>query len=210
MKNKFLLTVLTVVTVVLTNYAQTEKKSRVFAEVGLGFGQTLFGSDTKENLQAAYGGTFDPGTGNNLLMGFHYAPESWKGFGLGSRIKGTFGTSVKGSNGDDYIFNYYNLGLSAKYHFLSKTFNKGLYGRTGIGFGQFTSKRQNEDQNLYKHQYAIGSTFTAGLGWTFPFKKMAISIEAEYEYSSRNGTIDGKGDTTFTSGQIGGNVVISF
>jgi hypothetical protein len=196
--------------ITINSNAQTEKKSRIFAEVGLGFGQTIFSGDIKQNLQAAYGGSFDPGTGNNLIMGFHYAPENWKGFGVGSRIKGTFGTSVKGTNGDDFIFNYYNLGISAKYHFISKEFNNGLYGRTGIGFGQFTSKRVNEDQNLYKHQYAIGSTLTAGLGWTFPFKKMALSVEAEYEYSSRNGTIDGKGDATFTSGQIGGNVLISF
>lgn len=192
------------------SYAQTEKKVKIFAEFGLGFGQTLFFGDIKENLQEAYGGTFDPGTGNNLMMGFHYAPAHWNGFGLGSRIKGTFGSSVTGTNDEEFIFNYYNLGISGKYHFLTKQFNKGLYGRSGVGFGQFTSKRQDEDLKLYKHQYAIGSTISAGLGWAIPLKKMAISVEAEFEYSSRNGTIDGKGSTTFTSGQIGVNVLLSF
>ncbi|WP_445908735.1 hypothetical protein [Yeosuana sp.] len=202
--------VVLMILVSIVNNAQTEKKAKIFAEFGLGFGQTLFSGDIKENLQLAYGGTFDPGTGNNLIVGFHYAPDSWKGFGLGSRIKGTFGSSVTGTNNENYIFNYYNLGLSGKYYFLSKEFNKGLYSRAGLGFGQFTSKRENEAQKLYKHQYGIGSTLTAGLGWTFPLKKMAISVEAEYEYSSRNGTIDGIGDKSFTSGQIGGNVILSF
>lgn len=164
----------------------------------------------KAQLIKSYGGAFNPSIGNNLMMGFYVAPENWKGLGIGSRIKGTFGTSVNGDNGDSYIFNYYNLAITAKYYALSKGFNKGLYIRGSFGFGQFTTKRVNEATNLYKHQYAIGTSLMGGIGYSIPFKKTALSIEAEFDYSNRNGTIDGLGDAGYRSGQIGGNIIFSF
>lgn len=193
----------------LSIHAQS-KKSPVYAEFGLGWGQTLFFGDMQEKLAESYGGSFDPGIGNNLMMGFYVVPEKWQGLGLGSRIKGTFGTSVTGDLGDQYIFNYYNLAISAKYYPISKVFNTGLYVRGSIGFGQFTSKRVNEATNLYKHQYAIGSSFMGGLGWTFPVGKSMLSLETEFDFSSRNGTIDGLGEAQYRSGQIGGNIILSF
>ncbi len=191
--------------------AQTQTKKRVYGEMGLGFGQTLFIGDMKETLGEALGGTFEPGIGNNLTMAFYVAPENWKGLGIGSRIKGTFGTSVTGEDDDDsYIFNYYNLGVSAKYYFITREYNKGVYARAGIGFGQFTAKRFNEANKTYLHQYAIGTTMSIGMGYTFPLKKSSLSIEAEFERSSRNGTINNLGDAQFTSGQLGANIILTF
>lgn len=188
-----------------------EHKSSVYGEVGLGFGQTLFFNNIQQELQAALGGSFDPAIGNNLMMGFYVAPERWKGLGVGARIHGTFGTPVSGDAGDDYVFNYYNLALSLKYYLFSQQFNQGLYARGSAGFGQMTTKRLNEEARRYIHQYAIGSTFTGSVGYTFPLQKSAISIEAQFEYSNRNGTVDGRGDgVQFASGQIGGNLILSF
>jgi hypothetical protein len=50
----------------------------------------------------------------------------------------------------------------------------------------------------------------SGLGWTIPLKKMALSGEVEFEYSSRNGTIDGVGTAGYQSGQLGANIILSF
>ncbi len=197
----------------LTNaQTSTNKKVRlpIYGEIGLGFGQTLFFGDMKSKLSQSYGGAFNPGSGNSLAMGFYVAPVHWKGLGIGSRIKGTFGSSVKGDNGDSYIFNFYNLAITAKYYGLSKEFNKGLYVRGSFGFGQFTTKRVNEATNLYKHQYAIGTSLMGGIGYTIPFKKTALSFETEFDYSNRNGTIDGKGTVGYKSGQISGNIILSF
>jgi hypothetical protein len=185
-------------------------KIPVYGEFGLGLGQALFFGDMKAQLAKSYGGSFEPGIGNNLMMGFYVAPANWKGVGIGSRIKGTFGTSVKGDLGDSYIFNYYNLAITAKYYPVSKIFDKGLYVRGSFGFGQFTTKRVNEAANLYKHQYAIGTSMMGGVGWTFPMKKTALSVEAEFDYSNRNGTIDGTGDASYRSGQIGLNLILSY
>ncbi len=186
------------------------KKTPIYAEVGIGFGQTLFFANTKSKLSAALGGTFDPGIGNNLMVAFYAAPEKWKGLGIGSRIKGTFGTSVEGDFGDDYLFNYYNLAVSAKYYPITRIFNRGPYTRLSAGFGQFTSKRVKESAQIYIHQYGIGSSLMGGIGWTFPLRRTSLSIEAEFEYSGRNGTVDKLGDARFASGQIGGNIILSF
>jgi hypothetical protein len=195
----------------LTAQAQTQSKARVFGEVGLGFGQTLFFGDSKERLAQTFGGSFKPGTGFNIMTAFYVAPENWKGLGIGTRVKGTFGTSVKGeSDADSYIFNFYSVQLSAKYYPFSKTFNKGLYTRLSAGFGQFTAKRLNESTNYYLHQYAIGSTLGLSAGYTIPLKRSAISFEVEFESSSRNGTVNTLGSQTFQTGQLGFNTTLTF
>jgi hypothetical protein len=149
--------------------AQQPEKTRVFGEAGLGFGQTLLFGDVKQRLVQSLGGSFKPGVGNNLTMGFYLAPQKWKGLGIGSRIKGTFGTSVQGENDSDrYLINYYNLALSAKYYPFSRVYNRGFYGRGSVGFGQFTAKRLNETTHQYVHQYGIGSTLMMGLGYSVP------------------------------------------
>ena len=185
-------------------------KLPVYAEVGLGFGKTLFFGDTKEALRKSYGGAFDPGTGTNLMIGFIAAPTGWHGVGVGARIKGTFGSPVKGDNNDDYIFNYYALSLAVKAYPFARTFNDGPYARVSAGFGQMTTKRQNEATNLYRHQYAIGLTAAGALGYTLPVGRFGLGLEVELEYSNRNGTADGIGSTTYQSGQLGGNFVLSF
>ncbi len=189
--------------------AQTQKLP-VYGEVGLGAGQTLFRQTTKANLRQALGGNgFDPGLGNNPTMGFYVAPKGWRGLGVGSRIRGTFGVPANGNGGDRYIFNAYNLALSAKYY-PSGQFNRGLYGRGSLGFGQFTTKRFNEGNRSYTHQYAIGSSLMLGTGYTFPLRRSALSLEAEWESSSRTGTVNGVGDVTFRSGQFGCHLIVSY
>ncbi len=185
-------------------------KRTVYGEVGFGFGQTLFFGNMTNNLVQSYGGSFKPGVGYNLLMGFYVAPDRWRGLGVGARMKGTFGTSVKGDFDDSYIFNYYNASITAKHYLFSLTFNKGIYARSGVGFGQFTTKRVNEATKLYKHQYALGVSLQGGVGYTWQRKNTAISVEAEFEYATRGGTADGIGDLQYQTGQIGINALIAF
>ena len=178
--------------------AQT-RKLPVYGELGVGFGQTQISAGTRTNLQKALGGSgFAPGTGTNLMMGFYVAPEGWRGLGLGSRMRGTFGAPVSADGGDQYIFNYYSITLSAKYY-PSGHFNQGLYGRGSFGFGQFTAKRLNEDSKTFVHQYALGSSIMLGAGYTLPFRRTSLSVEGEWEASSRTGTVNQTGDVNFRS-----------
>ncbi|WP_046246454.1 hypothetical protein [Hymenobacter terrenus] len=194
-----------------TVHAQkADTKRPVYAEVGLGINKTLYFGNTRAKLTQALGGSAKAGTGNNILAGFYVAPEKWRGLGIGSRISGSFGAPVEGDFGDDYIFNYYNLALAAKYYGLSHEFGRGLYARGSVGFGQLTTKRFNEENNSYRHQYAIGASLMAGLGYTVPLKGCSLSLETEFESASRSGTIDGVGSKTFRSGQVGVNVILGF
>lgn len=190
--------------------APARAKLPVYAEAGLGFGQTLFFGGMRDALRTSYGGAFDPGLGNNLMAGFVVAPRGWHGFGVGARIKGTFGTPVKGDEGDDYLFNDYALSLQVKAYPFAHAYDEGPYARAAAGFGQLTTKRQNEARNEYRHQYAIGFTAGVALGYTLPVGAVGLSLEAAFESSSRSGTADGVGSTTYKTGQLAGNFVVSF
>ena len=192
-------------------HAQTAAtKHPVYAEVGFGFNKTLYFSDTRAKLTRALGGSAKPGSGNNILAGFYVAPTTWRGLGVGARMCGSFGAPVVGDFGDDYIFNYYNIALAAKYYALSRTFGQGLYARGSVGFGQFTAKRFNGEANFYRHQYALGTSLMAGLGYTRPVGSISLTLEVEAESASRSGTVDGVGSQTFRSGQLGANLIVGF
>jgi len=201
----------TLLTSATTAFAQkADSKLPVYAEIGIGFNKTLYFGDTRSKLGQALGGSAKPGTGNNILAGFYVAPVKWRGLGVGTRISGSFGAPVEGDFGDQYIFNYYNLAVAAKYYPLSREFGRGLYARGSFGFGQLTTKRFNEETNFFRHQYALGTSLMGGLGYTVPLKGFSLSLEAEFESASRSGTIDGMGSQTFRSGQVGANVILGF
>lgn len=189
---------------------KAESKSPVYAEIGVGVNKTLYFGDTRTKLTQALGGSAKPGTGNNILAGFYVVPAKWHGLGVGSRISGSFGAPVKGDFDDEYIFNYYNLALAAKYYVLSREFGRGLYVRGSAGFGQLTTKRFDKETNFYRHQYALGTSFMGGIGYTVPLKGFSLGLETEFETASRSGTVDGIGDVNFRSGQVGMNVIVGF
>ncbi len=101
--------------------------------------------------------------------------------------------------------------MSVKYYPFSRTYNRGFYGRGSLGFGQFTAKRLNETVQEYRHQYGIGSTLMLGAGYSIPSKRTRLSFEAEFENSSRNGTVSGVGDgVVFRSGPLGLNTCFTY
>jgi len=190
-------------------------KLPVYAEVGLGLGQTLFFGDMQPALRSALGGAFDPGLGMHVMAGFTVAPDDWLGCGLGSRIKGTFGSPIEGEGGDAYVFNYYNLALTATCHPLESFYDEGGFGvgpliRLSAGFGQMTTKRLDDAALTYRHQYAIGPSLMAAVGYAQPLGPLRLTIELEFEYASRNGTVEGVGSVDFQSGQLGANLTLGF
>lgn len=196
--------------VVAQNTATQIRPKNIYGEFGFGAGQTTIANETKSHLKVALGGSFEPVVAGNLTTAFYYAPSTWKGLGLGTRLMWSGGPGAVGDNGDDYFFNYYNFSVSAKYYALSQTFNKGLYMRLSLGTGQLTTKRANDASNSFVHQFAIGNTISGNIGYSFPIGKNAISLEGHVETSTRSGTINGLGDKTLRSGQIGANIIYSF
>jgi hypothetical protein len=188
----------------------THRKLPVYGEVGAGINKILFYSNTRAKLTQALGGSADFGSANNILAAFFVAPDQWKGLGVGFHMSGTFGAPVTGDFGDEYIFNAYNVAIAAKYYAISHQFNQGLYARTSLGFGQFTTKRFRDDDHTVQHQYALGTSVMGGIGYTIPYKNLGLSLEVEYERAVRNGSVNRIGEITFGSGQIGVNFVVSF
>ncbi len=183
------------------------RSKNIYGELGFGAGQTIISNDTKSHLKAALGGSFEPVVAGNLSTAFYYAPSNWKGLGVGTRFMWSGGPGAVGQNGDDYFFNYYNFSVSAKYYALSRTYDKGLFLRLSLGTGQLTTKRANDAANSFTHQFAIGNTISGNIGYSVPLGKNSIGLEAHIETSTRSGTINGLGDRSLRSGQIGANII---
>ncbi|MBD2769492.1 hypothetical protein IC235_16510 [Hymenobacter sp. BT664] len=212
MKTVFFAAVLVVVAAITppAHAQEAPTKVPVYGEIGVGLNKALYFGDTRAKLAQALGGSAKPGTGNNILAGFYVAPAKWRGLGLGTRISGSFGAPVVGDYGDEYIFNYYNLAAAANYYAPSREFGRGLYLRGSVGFGQLTTKRFDEKANFYRHQYALGTSLMAGVGYTVPLRGWSLTLESEFEAASRSGTVDGLGAQMFRSGQVGLNVIVGF
>ena len=188
-------------------------KLPIYGNISLGYGNTFFYGTLADKETINDGRGFGRNQGNTLATFFYVAPDSWRGFGIGTGVKGFFATPNNGGNNETYLFNYYHVGIGAKYHFLSREFNKGFYAKSSVGFGQMTEKMRYNDTKTYEHQFAVGTTVLAGLGYAIPIfsKKAALNIDLDFEYSSRRGDVTGLGENqSFQNSHVSINVGIGF
>lgn len=128
----------------LATKAQTQTvspfKLPIYGNISIGYGNTFFYGklSEKETINDSRG--FGRNQGNTLATFFYVAPQSWKGLGVGTGVKGFFATPNNGGDNETYLYNYYHVGVGARYYFLSRTFNKGLNLKSSAGFGQMTEK----------------------------------------------------------------------
>ena len=189
------------------------EKLPVYANFSIGYGNTFFSGrlSDKETINDDRG--FGRNDGFTLATFFYYAPTKWKGFGLGAGVKGFFASPNVGGPDDseEYFFNYYHVGLSGKYHF-SKEFNKGLFVKTNIGFGQMTEKTRFLNENRFEHQFAVGTTILGGIGYSFPINtKISFNVDLAYEFSNRRGDVTGEGqDIEFRNSHVSLNFGVGF
>ena len=82
--------------------------------------------------------------------------------------------------------------------------DKGLYLQADYNFvTQFTQKYRSPSTNQFNHQFAIGNSFTGGLGYHYPFKnRYGLLASLEYDWASRTGEVTGMGDKNFRSNNI--------
>lgn len=200
----------------LANITQAQDKVGklpIYGNVSIGYGNTFFSGTLSEKETINDGRGFGRNQGNTLAIFFYVAPENWKGLGVGAGAKGFFATPNNGGDNETYLFNYYHVGFAAKYHFLSKTFNKGLYAKSSFGIGQMTEKMKYNNTQTYEHQFAIGTTILGGIGYAIPVfkKKAALNIDFDFEYSNRRGDVTGKGeDQAFQNSHFSINFGLGF
>jgi hypothetical protein len=188
-------------------------KIPVYGNISIGYGNTFFYGSLaeKETINDSRG--FGRNQGNTLATFFYVAPASWKGLGIGTGIKGFFAIPNNGGDNETYLFNYYHVGMGAKYYPFSRTFNKGFFAKSSFGIGQMTEKMRYNATQTYEHQFAIGTTILGGVGYSIPIlkNKAALTIDLDAEYSSRRGDVTGLGeDQQFRNSHVSINVGIGF
>ncbi|GAA4406557.1 hypothetical protein GCM10023187_26120 [Nibrella viscosa] len=217
MKTTTLLLTLSFTASTLSTIAQTTEptpaKLPVYGNISFGYGNTFFSGTLGEKETINDDRGFGRNQGNTMATWFYLAPTHWKGLGVGTGIKGFFATPNNGGNNETYLFNYYHVGVGARYYLLSKTFNKGFNLKSSFGFGQMTEKMRYNTTRVYEHQFAIGRTLLVGAGYSIPvFKnRAALILDMEYETSSRRGDVTGIGENQpFRNSHISVNVGLGF
>lgn len=190
----------------------TPGKLPVYGNISIGYGNTFFSGTLGEKETINDGRGYGRNQGNTLTTWFYAAPTRWKGLGVGTGIKGFFATPNNGDNNETYLFNYYHVGVGAKYYLLTRTFNKGLALKSSFGIGQMTEKTKFNNTRTYQHQFAVGTTLLVGVGYSIPvFKRSALNIDFDYETSNRRGDVTGIGeDQPFKNSHVSLNVGLGF
>jgi hypothetical protein len=189
------------------------EKIPVYGTISIGYGNTFFSGRLaeKETINDSRG--YGRNQGNTLMTWFYVAPQRWKGLGIGTGLKGFFATPNNGGNDETYLFNYYHVGLGAKYYPFSRVFNRGFSLRSNFGIGQMTEKTKFNATQTYEHQFAIGRTVLLGVGYSIPVfkKKAALNIDFDYENSSRRGDVTGLGENqSFRNSHVSLNIGLGF
>lgn len=189
-----------------------QSKTAVYGDVSIGFGRTLFFGRLADEQRVRESRGFSASSGFNFAAYFYVPITSVRGLGIGGGVKGFAASPASGGDNEQYFFNYYHVGASAKYYFLTQKFNEGLFVKANFGFGQMTEKTRFNNTKTYDHQFAIGTAAVIGLGYSYPIAgKTALNVFGEYEYGSRNGDVSGEGEgITFQNGQLSLNFGISF
>lgn len=193
--------------------SDNRKKIPVYGSVAIGYGNTFFQGflGDKETINDERG--FGRNDGYSFSTFYYWAPESFKGLGLGTGVKGMIARPNEGDNDETYSYNYYAVGISVKDYFISKKFNQGFAVKAGIGYGPANERMKFGGTNTYDFQNANGFAFSGGCGYAIPFKKSnsAITVEFDYEYSNRNARITGEPNTVdFITHHVSINAGITF
>ncbi|MBC8042495.1 MAG: hypothetical protein IAF08_03530 [Rhizobacter sp.] len=217
---KFKLLLLAAVLVITVSFtrstaAQSQPETKtpaIYADISFGYGRTIFFGRLANEQATREARGFSPSSGFNAAFFFYVQINAIRGLGVGGGGKGFTAGRASGGDNEEFFFNYYHFGASARYHFLTQRFNDGPYVKANLGFGQFTQKTRFNASKTYEHQFAIGTVVLIGAGYSFPVSgTTAINVFAEYEYASRNGDVTGEGQgISFQNGQLSLNAGISF
>jgi hypothetical protein len=172
-----------------------------YGEFKAGYGVTQFRSGLEEKFENGNFGT----SGGGLFSVAAYrkfAKVDHLHFGL--KFKSLGASPSEGDGGDEMFFNFWGASFSTKYFPFSKTGSQGLYIQADYNFvTQFTQKYRNTQALEFDHQFAIGRSFTAGMGYQHRLKnRYALVASVEYDRASRRGEVQGIGDVRFRNGNL--------
>jgi len=189
-------TTLSLICIVIFANAQSESNAFTYGEFKTGYGITQFGVGLIERYEA---GNFSASGGGLTSIAAYRKFEKINHLHFGLKFKGLAAAPASGMNGEELFFNFWGAAISTKFFPFSKTGEKGMFILGDYNFvTQFTQKYRNTSQLQFDHQFAIGSSFTIGLGYHFALKnRYGLVASVEYDWASRTGEVEGIGDKNF-------------
>jgi hypothetical protein len=170
--------------------------SFTYGEFKAGYGITQFSTGLKERFESE---NFSTSSGGLFSVAAYRKFKKLNYMHLGLKFKGLGASPSRGDNNSEMFFNFWGASFSAKYFPFSKSATKGIYLQGDYNFStQFTQKYRNSAALEFDHQFAIGSSFTLGLGYHYPLKnRYALVATVEYDWANRQGEVQGIGEKQF-------------
>jgi hypothetical protein len=176
--------------------SENYSSSFTYGEFKAGYGATQFSTGLKERFKT---GNFSTSGGGLFSISAYRKFEKLNYVHLGLKFKGLGAAPSQGDNNSEMFFNFWGTAFSTKYFPISKSASNGIYLQGDYNFTtQFTQKYRNSGALEFDHQFAIGSSFTLGLGYHYPLKnRYALVATVEYDWANRQGEVQGIGDKQF-------------
>jgi len=192
-----------------TMYAQNDDVSKgevsgefTYGEFKAGYGITQFSSGLEARFE---NGNFSTSGGGLYSISAYRKFQKVNHLHFGLKFKALGAAPSQGDNDEEMFFNFWGAAISTKYFPFSKSGSQGVYLQGDYNFvSQFTQKYRNTETLDFDHQFAIGSSFTLGLGYQYALnKRYALVASVEYDWAFRQGEVQGIGDVQFRNGNIG-------
>jgi hypothetical protein len=180
-----------------------------YGELKAGYGVTEFQSGLKERYES---GNFGTSGGGLFSIAAYRKFESLGHLHFGIKYKALGAAASKGDDNREMFFNFHGISLSTKYFPFSESATEGLYLQGDYNFvTQFTQKYRKSAALEFDHQFAIGSSFTLGVGYHIPLSnRYGFVASLEYDMASRQGEVQGIGDKQFRNSNIAVQVGLIF
>jgi hypothetical protein len=174
----------------------SQQDTFTYGEFKAGYGATQFSTGLEERFKT---GNFSTSGGGLFSISAYRKFEKLNYVHLGLKFKGIGAAPSQGDNNSEMFFNFWGTAFSTKYFTFSKSASKGIYLQGDYNFTtQFTQKYRSSEALEFDHQFAIGSSFTLGLGYHYPLKnRYALVATVEYDWANRQGEVQGIGDKQF-------------
>jgi hypothetical protein len=186
--------------------SENTSSSFTYGEFKAGYGVTQFSKGLQERFKS---GNFSRSGGGLFSVAAYRKFQKLNYVHFGLKFKALGAAPSQGDNNSEMFFNFWGAAISTKYFPFSKSASNGVYLQGDYNFTtQFTQKYRNTGALEFDHQFAIGSSFTLGLGYHYPLKnRYSLVAAVEYDWANRQGEVNGIGDKQFrnthTAFQIG-------
>jgi hypothetical protein len=216
---------LLLITTVASLYAQTDNSVKnesdnaktnanandefTYGEFKAGYGVTQFSTGLKERFN---NGNFSTSSGGLFSIAAYRKFQKINHLHFGLKFKALGAGVSRGNNNNEMFFNFWGTGISTKYFPFSKSGSQGFYFQGDYNFTtQFTQKYRNTTMLEFDHQFAIGNSFTLGMGYQIKLKKRyGLIASVEYDNASRQGEVQTIGSKNFRNSNIGFQIGLIF